>query len=262
MVFLLPEINLLEFLFIIPARGGSKSILKKNVKPLDGKPLISYTINFAQQFVQNEQICVSSDDPEILEIASSMGLNIPFIRPSEISGDHTGMMEVVRHAWSYYKSKNIYRGIVLLQPTSPFRRDIDFIKALNKYKNLKPELLFSAFEVKKNPYYLMFRETASGELENLIKNETYNCRQHAPKVLQANGAIYIMNSECIEKYDSFSQMQDRTVLKMPFVNSLDIDDIYDWYTAESYLSNQLVDPSNFEFTKNLVQRLKLNQEGV
>lgn len=249
-----PDINISEFLFIIPARGGSKSILKKNIKLLDGKPLISYTINFAQQFVPNEQICLSSDDPEILEIARMMGLNIPFIRPDEISGDHTGMMEVVKHSWFHYQDKKNYRGIVLLQPTSPFRREIDLINGINKFKESKTELLFSAFEVKKNPYYLMFRETETGILENLAKNESYHRRQDAPKVLQANGAIYIMDSTCFQKYDSFSEIEQRTVLKMPFVNSLDIDDIYDWYTAESYINNQLVSLNEFEFVNNTVNR--------
>lgn len=251
MPFHLTDLDLSGFLFIIPARGGSKSILKKNLKPLCGKPLIYYTINFARQFVPDSQICLSTDDPQIIELAVSMGLNVPFIRPDEISGDHTGMMEVLKHAWSYYENMKIYNGIILLQPTSPFRRDIDLIEAVRKFRNTKAELLFSAFKVKENPYFLMYRETDSGNVENLFHSAGIERRQDAPEVLQANGAFYILDSLCLTNYSSFRDVKERRVQKMPYVNSLDIDDIYDWYMAELYISNQLVELDNFEYVKSI-----------
>src|SRR5215212_5770611 len=111
-----------DSLFVIPARGGSKGIPGKNIRLLDGKPLIQYTIEFARLFVPDGNICVTTDSPEIAECVSGLGYEIPFIRPAELATDTAGSREVLLHVLEHYENKEKYfDNLVLLQPTSPFR---------------------------------------------------------------------------------------------------------------------------------------------
>ena len=107
------------FLYVIPARGGSKGIPHKNIKLLHGKPLIYYSIDIARSLTNDEHICVSTDDEEIIKVVSDYGLKVPFVRPRELANDTASTNDVLIHALKYYESigKN-YTAIVLLQPTS------------------------------------------------------------------------------------------------------------------------------------------------
>ena len=112
----------MKILYIIPARGGSKGIPHKNIKPLNGKPLIYYTIDVARQLTSDENICVSSDDAEIIQAVEDYGLKVPFKRPDHLSTDTATTNDVLLHALNFYQSKGInYEVIILLQPTSPLR---------------------------------------------------------------------------------------------------------------------------------------------
>ncbi|MBV5329328.1 MAG: pseudaminic acid cytidylyltransferase, partial [Chlorobium sp.] len=111
-----------DILFLIPARGGSKGISKKNIKELNGKPLIFYTLDAIRNIVSNENICVSTDDIDIKEKVEAYGVKVPFLRPTEYATDTSTTLEVIEHALSFYKQKGtIFKGLILLQPTSPFR---------------------------------------------------------------------------------------------------------------------------------------------
>ena len=112
-----------DTLFIITARGGSKGIPGKNIKPLNGKPLLYYSIDIARHFVKDNLICLSTDSDEIIKSANAYGLNVPFVRPNELSGDEAGTYEVLLHAIGHCESNGIkFSKVVLLQPTSPFRK--------------------------------------------------------------------------------------------------------------------------------------------
>ena len=109
-------------LIVIPARGGSKGVPRKNIKVLGDKPLIQYTIDAAKGVFDDEFICVSTDDFEIKSVVEQLGLKVPFLRPNELASDTAGTYEVLLHAISYYESKGYFPDtLILLQPTSPFR---------------------------------------------------------------------------------------------------------------------------------------------
>src|SRR5215831_8877346 len=112
----------MQLLFIIPARGGSKGIPGKNIKPLNGKPLIYYSIEFARLFSDDQNICITTDSEAIKKTAETIGLAVPFLRPSHLATDTAGTYEVLQHAVGVYKDlAKEYDALVLLQPTSPFR---------------------------------------------------------------------------------------------------------------------------------------------
>lgn len=121
-------------LFIIPARGGNKGIPHKNRKPLNGKPLIYYTIDVARKLTADENICVSTDDPSIIQCVEDYRLHVPFVRPTELASDTAGTYEVLLHALDFYESKGkTYDTVVLLQNTSPFRTAEHVREAMQLY---------------------------------------------------------------------------------------------------------------------------------
>lgn len=123
-------------LYIIPARGGSKGIPHKNIKELNGKPLICYSIDVARELTTDENICVTTDDDNIIKVVENYGLKVPFKRPEELASDQAGTYEVIMHAINHYAAKGIYYDtIILLQPTSPFRKADDVKKCIEAYSN-------------------------------------------------------------------------------------------------------------------------------
>ena len=112
----------MKCLYLIPARGGSKGIPKKNIKLFNGKPLIHYSIEFAKKLTDSKDICVSTDSEEIKKVAEQTGIHVPFIRPADLATDKAGSSNVIKHAVEFYKAGGVnYDAVILLQPTSPFR---------------------------------------------------------------------------------------------------------------------------------------------
>ena len=124
----------MKILVIIPARGGSKGIPHKNIKPLNGKPLIYYTIDCARAICDDADICVSTDDDEIIQVVEDYGLKVPFKRPAELATDTAGTYEVLLHALNYYEQQGRHYDVVmLLQNTSPFRAAEHVKEAITLY---------------------------------------------------------------------------------------------------------------------------------
>src|SRR5215469_16971392 len=118
----------MRILMIITARAGSKGLPGKNTKMLGGKPLVAYTIEFAQKVkTDNDVICVSTNDDTVIEVAKSYGLDVPFKRPEELASDTAGSYDVILHALNHFEAKGqFFDAVLLLQPTSPFRVVEDF----------------------------------------------------------------------------------------------------------------------------------------
>ena len=181
-------------LVIIPARGGSKGIPHKNIKPLAGKPLIYYTIDVARQIVSDDDICISTDDKEIIKCVEDYGLKVPFVRPAELASDTAGTYEVLLHALNYYENKGShYDVIILLQNTSPFRTAKQVKEALLLYRP-ELEMVVSVKETATNPYYNCFEEDSEGYLKKTLDSSMFTRRQDAPVTYEFNGAIYIIIS--------------------------------------------------------------------
>ncbi len=217
-------------LIIIPARGGSKGVPGKNIKPLGGKPLINYTIEAARGVFQDELIYISTDSKEIIETVEATGLKVPFVRPAELSSDNAGTYDVLLHAISFAESNGYQPDtIVLLQPTSPFRTALNLKEALDVYT---PDLdmVVSVKETHSNPYFLLFEENENGFLEK-SKAGHYKRRQDCPAVWEYNGAIYIINYDSIMAgpLSGFTRVKKYV---MDEFASVDIDTPLDWKLAE------------------------------
>lgn len=230
----------MKTLVIIPARGGSKGIPHKNIKPLNGKPLIEYTIDVAREIVCDEDICVSTDDKEIVSVVENYGLKVPFIRPDYLATDTTGAYEVLLHALSFYEEMGLkYDNILLLQPTSPFRLASHVKEALLLYSS-NIDMVVSVKSVSANPYYNCFEEDEMEFLHISKGDGIYIRRQDAPKAWEFNGAIYIINSESL-KLTSLSKFKKIMKYEMDDIHSLDLDTMLDWTIAESILNNYMIE---------------------
>ena len=229
----------MKSLIVIPARGGSKGIPRKNIKKLAGKPLIYYTIDVARQLAHDEDICVSTDDFEIIRCVENYGLKVPFVRPSELSSDTAGTYEVLLHALDFYeKQGKCYDVIILLQNTSPFRTANHVKEALQLYR---PELdmVVSVKETETNPYYNCFEENNEGYLIKTLDHAMFTRRQDAPITYEYNGAIYIINAEHM-KAIHMGNFDKRVKYVMDSLHSVDIDNLIDWKFAEFIIKEGLL----------------------
>jgi CMP-N,N'-diacetyllegionaminic acid synthase len=226
-----------DTLVIIPARGGSKGLPGKNIKLLNGKPLIYYTIEAAREVFPDENICVTTDDKKIIEIVEEIGLKVPFKRPAELATDNVGSWEVVKHAYDFYKAKgNTYEKLILLQPTSPFRRSTHINRAIDIFeKNDGAEMVVSVKQSKANPYFNLFEIGVNGFLKK-SKDEVFKTRQETPTVVEYNGAIYILGNEALSKI-LLKERINIAPFFMEELESIDIDSIFDWKFAELVLSD-------------------------
>lgn len=221
----------MKYLVVIPARGGSKGIPHKNIKTLCGKPLIYYSIDIARQFTSDENICVTTDDAEIISVVEQHGLKVPFVRPAELATDTCGSSEVIQHAFQFFADKGIhYDAIVLLQPTSPFRK-VEFIKEAVALYDESIDMVTSVRPAACNPYYDGFEENEEGLLQISKGDGTIARRQEAPKVWQQNGSIYVINPKSlVEKgMGGFTKIKKYA---MPETYSVDLDTMLDWKMAE------------------------------
>lgn len=217
-------------LFIIPARAGSKGIVKKNTRLLAGKPLVIHSLLLARQFTEDENICITTDDPEVIRYAELENYKAPFIRPVQLASDNASMRDVMLHALDYYTSHGrLYDRLVLLQPTSPFRRKLDIKSALEKH-NLSVDMVVSVVESKANPYFVLFEENKEGFLIK-SKNGNYTSRQESPKVWQLNGAVYVISCNSLRE-SNIADFKKVMKIEMDQLHSVDLDTEIDWKLAE------------------------------
>lgn len=231
-----------EILFVIPVRGGSKGIPRKNIKPLGGKPLMYYSIEYARLFAADENICISTDDPEIIEYANAINLNVPFVRSTELSNDTASTFAVLHDAVNFYKNqgKN-YQQVVLLQATSPFREPKHFEEAI-QLMDENTDVVASVTKEHNNPYFNVFEENGDGFLKISKGEGTYTRRQDCPPVYAFNGSIYIFNTSSLMVSSSFKDFQHIKKMEMDEKFKVDLDTMNDWNYCEYLLreTNSLV----------------------
>lgn len=229
----------MKTLVVIGARGGSKGIPGKNIKPLCGKPLIAYTLEVARQFAPDQDICVSTDDEKIAAVVRSLGLELPFMRPAELATDQAGSSEVVLHAYEYYESiGQKYDAILLLQPTSPFRK-VEFLRDAVALYDDSIDMVTSVCPAACNPYYDGFEEDGEGLLTISKGDGCIQRRQDAPAVWQQNGSIYVINPRSLKEKGMAGFTRIRGY-RMPAQYSLDLDTLFDWKVAEMMISEKLI----------------------
>ncbi len=179
-----------NYVALIPARGGSKGLPRKNLKKLNGIPLINHTIEFASKNKLIKEVYVSTDDLEIAEIASNSGAKIPFIRPKEFSGDSSPMVDVIRHFLDEVDIKN--SSLLLLDPTSPLRSNTDLERIINLLNSDETvDGVISVSEPYFNPLWVGVSLDHSRRITkmNLIQGD-FTSRQEVPKYFRINGSYY------------------------------------------------------------------------
>ena len=217
-------------LVVIPARSGSKGLPDKNIKLLNGKPLIHYSIEVAQQIFNNEDICISTDSDEYIKIAEKTGITVPFVRPETLSTDKATSQGVLLHCLGFYEQKGVfYDYILLLQPTSPFREK-NHLEDILMLKNEDYDMIASVKETDSNPYYVSLKENEEGYLKKLMKGE-FTRRQDCPKVYEYNGSMYFINVKSL-KNTLISDFNKIKKYEMHSKYSIDIDNQFDFDFAE------------------------------
>ena len=222
-------------LAVLPARGGSKGILKKNLQIVAGKPLLAWTVEAALGATHVDKVIISSDDDEIISIGKQYGCEAPFKRPANLSTDESGSVEVLLHAMKFYPS---YDYVIFLQPTSPLRTSSDINFAFKLFLDTQAASCVSITDVNESPFW-MFERNKEGFINQLIKSDNiYTRRQDLPIFFKPNGAIYIVKSRIFKMQKSF--LCPPTVgYVMPRERSIDIDTQYDLDRCNHYLSQAL-----------------------
>lgn len=223
-----------KILAIIPARGGSKGIPRKNVKAISGKPMIQYTIEAAKECPYIDKVVVSTEDVEIADISMRAGAIVPFSRPEELATDEAKTIDVVMHAVEFYERKaERFDIIVLLQPTSPLRNAEDITKALEYFMRNEQHSLVTVSEVSESPI-LMRNFNKENKLEKILEEDSDVRRQDMKKFYRINGAIYINKASELNANTSFNDNEMGFVLTRE--HGIDVDEPQDLVVAEYYLS--------------------------
>ena len=226
----------MNILGIIPARGGSKTVPKKNIKLLDGKPLIYYSIKEAQKSKMITDLVVSSDSNEVLSISKKYNCNI-IIRPKKISNDSTPMWPVAKHALENLEKTydKIYDYILILQPTTPFRSYRDIDRSLKKLISEKSSSLVSVTRVLDGHPARMYK-VRKNRLFSLNQKLSSDNRQKLPLVFHRNGAIYATKRSILMKNKFLGNNLSYYEMKKDL--SINIDDKIDWRIAELIIRNE------------------------
>ena len=225
----------MRILYLIPARKGSKGLPGKNIKILGNKPLIEYSIDFALENIsEGDELCISTNDEKVIEVAKAKGISIPFIRPEELSNESASSYDVILHALKFYEELNIiFDRVLLLQPTSPFRNRVDFNNLICEFDD-DIDMVVSVKIAKENPYFTLFEENREGYLKK-SKAGVFERRQDCPAVYAFNGSMYLINAKSIKQM-KLSEFKNIKKIIMPEERCVDIDTLADWALAEFYLN--------------------------
>ncbi|MBQ8945521.1 MAG: acylneuraminate cytidylyltransferase family protein [Lachnospiraceae bacterium] len=217
----------------IPARGGSKGIPDKNIYPLNGKPLIAYTIDAALKSVYIDDVIVSTDSNRIADISKQLGAKVPFLRPEELAGDRSNIIDAVIYTMDRLKQMGErYEMLVLLQPTQPLRRAEDIDRAVEKFYQCGRAGLVSVTEVDDHPILIRTIDS-EGVLHSILNSKSTIRRQDMPLYYKVNGCIYINDVASLKEDTSFNDNPIPYIMDKD--RSVDIDEIRDLYVAESIM---------------------------
>ena len=224
-------------LAIIPARGGSKGVPRKNIRDVAGKPLITWTIESAKKSLYIDRLVVSTEDHEIADIAVQWGGEVPFLRPAELAQDDTSGIVPVIHMLTTLQVA--YDLVVLLQPTSPLRSVEDIDGAIEFLFGQKAKVCVSVVEPDKSPYW-MYSLDDIGHLMPLLDGDGYSCRQDIPLVYALNGAVYVAEVDWLQRTQAFLT-SETVAYVMPQARSMDIDTETDLAISSIVLSEGLIE---------------------
>jgi len=230
-----------EAVGIIPARGGSKGVPRKNIKLLAGKPLVAYTIEAALAAKTLRRVIVSTDDKEIARISKEYGAEVPFLRPKHLAKDTTPDLPVFQHALQYLEDNEGYKPdiIVHLRPTTPFKTGKLIDDAVYKLISTGADGVRTVCLADYHPYW-MKRIEGDRILPFMNLDREYTRRQDLPPVYKTNGVVDVTRHEFIMSKGTLLGDDVRAIFMEP-VPSLDIDSELDFLIAEKILEEGLID---------------------
>lgn len=224
-----------RFLAIIPARSGSKGLKDKNIKELNGKPMIAYSIEAAIESDIFDDIVVSTDSQKYANIAVEYGARVPFLRPDYLSTDEATSKDVMIHTLDKLKELGSeYDYFMILQPTSPLRKSEDIVESVTLLFKKDAKSIVSVCEAEHSPLYMNTLDE-SLSIHGFLGRDIKTRRQELPKYYRLNGAIYLCEVEYYLNYQDLYNEKSYAYI-MDKKRSIDIDDETDFIFAESLIS--------------------------
>ena len=224
----------MKVLGIIPARGGSKGVPRKNIRLLNGKPLLAYTAEAALRAKKLSRIFLTTEDEEIAAVGKSYGLEVPFLRPANLALDTTPTLPVILHTVeSIEATGEIFDAICLLQPTNPLRRAEDIDNCIEMLEMSDADSIISVLPVphEYNPKWVYWRDESGSMRLSTGDREPPPRRQELPAAFHREGSIYVTRRAVIEIYGNLYGEKVRGY-ETRVENSINIDTLHDWTMAE------------------------------
>jgi CMP-N-acetylneuraminic acid synthetase len=230
----------MKVLGVVPARGGSVGIPRKNLRPLLGRPLLWYTAECARRARSMTRVVLTTDDEEIASVGRSAGLEVPFLRPAELARDDTPSLPVVQHAVRFLEEEgDLFDAVCLLQPTSPLREPSDVDRAVALLTRTGADSVISFVEVgEKHPARMKIVEPDGRVSDPPFAEATEGMRrQDLPKLYLRDGSIYLTRREVLMEKGSFKGDDCRALL-VPVERSVNVDTPWDLFLAEQALRHR------------------------
>ena len=226
----------MRYIALICARGGSKGLPGKNIKPLGGIPLIGRSIQVAKQVSRIDRIIVSTDSEEIAEVAREYGAEVPFMRPEKLAQDNSSEWLVWQHTLDFLKKNdsNIIDGLVNLPTTAPLRSVIDVENCLDEYEKGDVDVVITVTDAHRSPYFNMVTNDKDGYSSLVISGNNIVCRQDAPIVYDMTTVAYVIKPKFMQNSMGLFDGRIRSV-KIPVERAIDIDTELDFRIAERML---------------------------
>jgi CMP-N-acetylneuraminic acid synthetase len=220
------------------ARGGSKGLPGKNIRPLSGKPLIAWSIEHALAVKQIERVIVSTDSEEIAAVARQYGAEVPFIRPAELARDDSPEWLAWRHALNYLReTTGVLPEVMASVPTTaPLRLPLDIENCLDEYEKGNADMVITVTDAHRSPYFNMVKTNADGTVGPVNPPESAIARrQDAPVVYDMTTVCYVANPEFVMSHNATFEGRVKAV-HVPPERAIDIDTLLDFQIAESLLN--------------------------
>jgi len=228
-----------NYIVLICARGGSKGVPNKNIRPLLGSSLLERSIKIAKELKNISRIIVSTDSKKIADLATKTGAEVPFIRPKNLALDDSPEWLVWRHAIKFLnKEKERFDGLIVIPPTAPLRKSSDVERCVQYYEDNKFEIIITVTDSYRNPYFNMVKIDKNGFTSTVIQNNNIiHRRQDSPKVYDMTTIAYVVNPNYVINNDGIFSGNVGSI-KIPVERSLDIDTMYDFHLAKFILSKK------------------------
>ncbi len=234
----------MNILGIIPARGGSKAVPRKNIKKLCGKPLLQFTFEAAKQSKYIDQLILTTDDAEIAETGRSIGMEVPFLRPHNFASDHIPLIEVVRHASRYFEEMGQKMDVVMsIQPTNPFLSTDTIDRAIALWLDTRCDSVTTVAKIGKGHPYITKRIKSDQRIENFCavpEASQVRQRQDREPAYYLTGGLYLRTRALIESdtADTHHLGEDARAVLVDEIEAIDINTLFDFEYAEWLMNKQ------------------------